>query len=174
MDLEKCSICPYYQGKVIPLAGGSSIVEQCEKKYWDANNVPSEIKYGLPNSNVICVDSANYRYSMKVLIGEYKRLESIQITKEEFDTFEHWKSDLNVIDSIISRKLGCDKCREALINLRPENCMNLIMTSFVMQADLWQCQFCGTYWEYGVYRKTIVDKSFVQYNYLSDNKESVK
>ena len=47
---------------------------------------------------------------MFLQIGEYNRLEKVQITKEEYDSFYGWENDVHKVQEITSRILGCDIC----------------------------------------------------------------
>ena len=165
MDKRLCEKCLYYEGNIVPLNGENNIFEQCSKKYCDSNGIEIEIKYGLPNSMVICATSSNFRYNLNALIGEYKSFKSIQLTKKEFDTFDQWKDNSEIIEKICTRKLGCEKCRDAQYKVNRKDDMYFLETSVKLQADLWKCKLCGTYWEYGIYNSVIVDPTYVKYYY---------
>lgn len=162
MPKNYCENCPYYKGKTVSSEGEQKIVEQCGKKYWEENDLSHEIKYG-SSEDVLCVVEQDYHYYLTVLVGEYKRLENIQITEQEYRTFELWKDDREKINMLVERKLGCRHCRHAAIIKQPKQCMKFLKTNYEIQSDLWCCQFCGTYWEYGVYNCSIVDKSYVSH-----------
>ena len=165
---EYCFECPYYNGKFHDTANNvPPLVEQCGIKYLQEYSIEHHIKYG-KSKNVICVIERDYQYMMFLQVGEYNRLEKVQITKEEYDSFYEWENDVHKVQEITNRILGCDMCRNAAIIHRPEACLKQIGESMKKQAKLWQCKECGTVWEYGIYTCSVVDSTYIDHYYNVD------
>lgn len=167
MKNEYCNNCPYYNGKVECLNKNTHIVEQCGKKYWQEHGIEHDVKYGR-SKNVVCVIEYDYQYVMHLLVGEYHRLEKIQITKEEYESFYEWENNITKVNEIKDRKFGCDMCQNAAIIYSPQRCLEKIGLSMKKQAELWKCRECGTIWEYGVYNCRVVGPSYIEHYYDLD------
>lgn len=159
-----CSECPYYDGKYHYTGNRVSLIEQCGRKYLQEHDIEHRVKCG-KSKQVICVIEQDYQYMMFLQVGEYNRLERVQITKEEYDTFYEWENDVHKVQEITDRILGCDMCQNVAIIHGPKTCLKQIGESVKKQAKLWQCKECGTVWEYGVYTCRVVDRAYVDYYY---------
>lgn len=167
-ESELCIECPYYNGKSHYTAKNiPPIVEQCGIKYLQEHGIEHHVKYG-KSQNVICAIERDYQYMMFLQVGEYNRLEKVQITKEEYDSFYEWENDVHEIREVTDRIFGCDLCRNAAIIHSPRKCLNQIGESMKKQAKLWQCKECGAVWEYGVYTCGVVDSTYIDHYYKID------
>ena len=71
------------------------------------------------------------------------------ITKEEFDYFYSWENDMEKINEIKTRVIGCDLCNMTAKYgvLQNKESFEELGNSPETYCTLYQCKKCGTYYE---------------------------
>ncbi len=137
-------------------------LEECGSNIWLNDKIDYQVKR-VGENGIVCAVMRDYQYYF--IYEEEGKLFKYQITQEEFEQINVWGKDINKIEQIKSRRLGCDKCNEAAVDYQKRDCLIKKGISALKQAELYQCKQCGTYWEYGVYKYSIVDDSYVRKYY---------